>query len=287
MQLNVIAGLPRSGSTLLCNVLNQNPRFYASSTSPVASAVNVLGQRWSNSPEIVSELALDREGTEAKVKQSMRGVVKGWYHSHRKKIIFDKNRGWGHLKLLLQLIYPNSKLVMTVRDLREVFASMEKQHRKTALFGTGPGQTMETRLVETFSPKGMIGSQVAQIRDAMQRGLDVHFFHYERFCKQPEIEMERLYAFLGEEIFNHDFENVVSTATDLDALYHNKFPHVGSGKVEIRSQSWQEYMSVETGARIVNEFGWFYKTFYPEMGNRRRPQAKRRLFDHVAAVQRG
>ena len=39
-KLNLIAGMPRSGSTLLCNLLNMNPEFHATATSPV---IDVLG----------------------------------------------------------------------------------------------------------------------------------------------------------------------------------------------------------------------------------------------------
>jgi len=36
-QVHFISGLPRSGSTLLCALLRQNPRFSSAVTSPVAS----------------------------------------------------------------------------------------------------------------------------------------------------------------------------------------------------------------------------------------------------------
>jgi sulfotransferase len=40
--IHFISGLPRAGSTLLCALLRQNPRFAASMTSPVVSLVNAL-----------------------------------------------------------------------------------------------------------------------------------------------------------------------------------------------------------------------------------------------------
>jgi len=35
--IHFIAGLPRSGSTLLAGILRQNPRFHAAMTSPVGA----------------------------------------------------------------------------------------------------------------------------------------------------------------------------------------------------------------------------------------------------------
>jgi hypothetical protein len=124
---------------------------------------------------------------------------------------------------------------------------------------------MEKRVQSMFAEQGMVGSPLAQIRDLLQRGVDCHFFIYEEFCRQPEIEMERLYCYLGEEPFEHDFENVENTATDPDHLYLLKYPHVGDGKVEVRPPRWHEFMSLEVAQRIVNEFGWFYSKFYPLM----------------------
>ena len=36
---NIITGMPRSGSTLLCNILSQNPAFHAGATSPLPEMV--------------------------------------------------------------------------------------------------------------------------------------------------------------------------------------------------------------------------------------------------------
>ncbi len=39
-KLHFISGLPRSGSTLLSAIFNQNPEFHAAMSSPVASLMN-------------------------------------------------------------------------------------------------------------------------------------------------------------------------------------------------------------------------------------------------------
>jgi sulfotransferase len=41
-----IAGLPRSGSTLLCNILAQNPRFYATHTSGCIEILLTIRNYW-------------------------------------------------------------------------------------------------------------------------------------------------------------------------------------------------------------------------------------------------
>lgn len=270
MQFNVICGLPRSGSTLLCNLLNQNSRFHASSTSPLGGLIALADGLLSNSTEIKGALGRDRKATEERVRRTLNGTIRGWYHEHRRKIVFDKSRGWGNQILLLRALWPNSKVIVTVRDIRDVFASFEKQHRKSALFAHGPGNLLEQRLRVQFSPPcvelpqgGMIGGPLSHIRDMLQRGLDVHFFILERFCRQPQIEMERLYCYLMEERFEHDFENVENVSDEPDHLYHFKFPHQGSGKVEPPPPCWPQFMSIETAKRITDDYGWFFNRFYP------------------------
>ena len=43
-----MAGLPRSGSTLLSSILNQNPRFYSGPSSPVVATMIALENQFSN-----------------------------------------------------------------------------------------------------------------------------------------------------------------------------------------------------------------------------------------------
>jgi len=43
-----MAGLPRSGSTLLSSILNQNPRFYSGPSSPVLGAMYAVEENFTN-----------------------------------------------------------------------------------------------------------------------------------------------------------------------------------------------------------------------------------------------
>ena len=97
MKFNVIGGLPRSGSTLLCNILNQNPKFHASSTSMITPVLNTMSNMLSKSTEIKGELQKDRKKTEERMRQLLRGVVEGWYKDY--DVVFDKCRGWRQTSL--------------------------------------------------------------------------------------------------------------------------------------------------------------------------------------------
>ena len=50
-----ITGLPRSGSTLLTSILNQNPRFHSSITDPLATFVKGMLDTLQNEPGMKTE----------------------------------------------------------------------------------------------------------------------------------------------------------------------------------------------------------------------------------------
>ena len=262
MKLHVITGLPRSGSTLLCNVLNQNPLFHASSTSVLAQSVAGLSNLWSNSPEIKSDLAHDREATEARLSRAIKALCESWYETDR--TVFDKSRGWGFHYLALQQVFPDAKIIAMVRDLRSIFASVERQHLRNPILDPAAlpmEKTAISRADQMFAPDGLIGGPVHGVLDLIARqpkGMIV--IQYETFVRTPKMIMERLYAELGEEPFEHDFENVENTATDLDALYLNKFPHEGTGKVQ-PGEDWKDHIPSGLAQQIMQRFPNYNQAF--------------------------
>lgn len=265
MNFHVVAGLPRAGSTLLCNLLNQNPRFYASSTSVISQVLSSMSATWSRIPEIKSDLNRDREDTQDRMRRAMRSVVTEWYRE-RGDVVFDKGRGWNSASLLLRDLFPESKIIVCVRDLRAVFASIEKQHQKFPILddAQGPlGRGLYQRADQLFSPDGIIGQNVLGVEDILRRDSRyVQIVQFETFVKNPKLVMQAIYATLGEEYFAHDFDNVENTATDLDALYGFKFPHEGAGKVEPPDETeWQKYVSSDIAQLIMQKFAGYNRAF--------------------------
>ena len=122
------SSLPRAGSTLLQNIIAQNPDFYATPTSGVLELVFAARGNYTDSPEFKAQDAdLMRTG----FLSFCRNGMDGYYNAITdKKYVIDKSRGWGIHYDFLNLIYPNPKIVVMVRDLRDIFASMEKNYRK-------------------------------------------------------------------------------------------------------------------------------------------------------------
>lgn len=266
--MHVITGLPRSGSTLLCNILNQNPRFKASSTSIVPQLAASAIQIWSTSPEVKGFIRDDREGYERKLRNIVKGIADAWHEPEDGQIVFDKSRGWSFHLLDLWSVWPEAKVLVTVRDLRGVFASVEKQHRKTAIFNeapTGAAKTIFTRADALFSPEALVGGPLVGVKDIFQRGLQdrVHFVRLEDLAAKPKNTMSKVYEYLDEPFYaGHDFKAVENTATDPDWMLLWKFPHEGSGEVRaIKDRCWEDYMSDEIAAMIAEKFKWYQDQF--------------------------
>jgi sulfotransferase len=263
--LHTISGTPRSGSTLLCNVLNQNPRFHASSTSCVAQSLRALSNLWSNSSEIKSDLVTDQAAAEDRMVRASKAMIEAWYEDQEAEVIFDKGRLWGNQPLALHQVFPDAHMFICVRDLRDIFASVERQHAKNPMLDNAQNAgelTSLNRAKRMFSPEGLIGAPIVGVEDLGRRQLEfVHFIQYETLVQSPKLVLDQIYATLGEDAFAHDFKDVKNTATDADSLYLNKFPHEGSGEVKPPDGSWQDHVSPDIANEIMTSFPLYNRAF--------------------------
>jgi len=263
--LNAIAGVPRSGSTLLCNILNQNPAFHATDTSAIPEIMGTLTSTISINAEIQGLLAVDSEKTEQRIREAMRALVSSWY-SEMDKVVFDKSRGWAFHGVLLADLFPEAKIIATVRDLRNVFGSIEKQHRKAPFFdmATNPmDKTIMQRADVMMSPTGMIGTCVVGLQDLISRcPKRVHVVRFESLAHDPKTNLSEIYEFLELEPYEHDFDNIENVSNEPDHLYLNKFPHNGDGKVEKTDRNaWQEYLTPDLAQMIHSRYPDYNKLF--------------------------
>jgi sulfotransferase len=122
----------RAGSTLLQNIIAQNPSFYVTPTSGLLELVFGARLNYTNNAEFKAQdaalmkkafLAFSRAGMEA----YFRAVTD-------KPYVLDKSRGWGvHFDLLNLIFDEEPKIIWLVRDLRQILSSMEKKFRQNLI----------------------------------------------------------------------------------------------------------------------------------------------------------
>jgi sulfotransferase len=243
-----IAGLPRSGSTLLANILAQNPQIHVTPTSGIVDMLVQVRNSWNRSDAFQ---AMDRQLSEEVKETVMRSMLQGYFAHVKQPICFDKNRHWSEFLEMASVLVggrDNVKVLVTVRDLRDVAASFERLYRKTAATGQLPQEAsmalkFKTALgrVEVFIDDGQpVGRAYNAIRDAVTRGWKdrMHFIDYEDLTRRPQQTMEKVYQFLEEDSHDHNFEHVKQTTIEDDFVYGFKDLHVIRPKVEHQPPSW-------------------------------------------------
>lgn len=229
-KLHFVSGLPRSGSTLLCNILMQNPRFHASATSGLLEVLFLVRNQWD---KLLEHQGQPEEQNEQRKKAVMQATIQAYYVDVDKPVIFDKSRGWlAYLEMAEYLIEGKAKVLVPVRDMRDVLASFEKiwraesRHRQldqeSALYFQW--QTVAGRCEAWCQGDQPVGLAYNRIKDALSRGYGerMHFVPYEQLTGRPKPTMQGIYAFLEEEYFEHDFDHVEQVTWEDDRVHGMK-----------------------------------------------------------------
>lgn len=243
-----LAGLPRSGSTLLANILAQHPKIHVTTTSGIVDMLVQLRNGWDRLREFQ---AMERRTSEQVKSNVLRAMLQGYFAHIERPICIDKNRRWSeYLEMGAELVGGRDRLrvLVTVRDLRDVLASFESLYRKTSALGQVPleadrGAKFKTALgrVEVYiEEERAVGRAYNGIRDAVTRGWKdrMHFIDYEDLTRKPEQTMDGVYRFLGEEGHAHDFMHVEQVTFEDDFVYGFRNLHIIHSKVEPQPPSW-------------------------------------------------
>jgi sulfotransferase len=270
-----LAGLPRSGSTLLANILAQHPEIYVTPTSGIVDMLVQVRNAWDQNDAFQ---ASQRTFSESLKERVLRAMLEAYFAHTERPICIDKNRFWAEfLEMAAALIGGRDriKVIVTVRDLRDVLASFELLYRKTSAFGqvqTDPAVALKFKTaqgrVETFIDAAQpVGRAYLAVRDALTRGwLDrMHFVDYDELTRHPKHTMTDLYRFLGERGHDHDFERVEQATFEDDFVYGLKDLHRIRPEVKPQPPHWKHVFddSVFQSAawRDVEKSATFWKSY--------------------------
>ena len=122
------SSLPRSGSTLISNLVAQNPDFYCTPTSGFLDLLFGARASFHQSPNFKTQ---DANLMDSAFLTFCRASMNGYFGAlTNKPFVLDKSRAWSTNYGFANMFYPNPKIVCMVRDLRSIYASMEKNFRK-------------------------------------------------------------------------------------------------------------------------------------------------------------
>jgi sulfotransferase len=219
-----ISGLPRSGSTLLCNVLAQNPRFHATHTSGCLDVM--FGVRNVRSQLVEYQAHPDPTG----LTRILRAILEAEYDLVKKPVIFEKSRGWtAYVEMIEEVLNRKCKIIAPIRNIPDVLASMEKLHRTTAKTNQPPGeaqnyfqmQTVAGRCASWCEGSQLVGLAYNRIKDAIQRGFRDRFYFvdFDKLTSEPQKTITGIYDFLEEAPYQHNFEKVEQVTVENDEVH--------------------------------------------------------------------
>lgn len=231
-QFVFISGLPRSGSTLLSTILNQNPKFQASISGPLARFTRSIIQ------ESSAQGGYRLQCNEDKRKKIIHGIFDNYYDSD-KEVVFDTNRGWALLTPLLKQLYPNFKMIVCVRQLTWILDSFETLVRKnamsvTSMFSPDEATNVYSRCHTLMRPDRPIGFAFEGLKQAITSAERSHIYilEYDKLAKRPDLVMKEIYNFINQPLYTHDFNNVEASYDEFDDEVSLKGLHTTRKKVE-------------------------------------------------------
>lgn len=214
-----MAGLPRSGSSLLSSILNQNPRIYSGPSSPVLSTMYFVENHLQN-----DELFHGNPKPQ-QANLIISNIINQFYSDIDKPVVIDKNRAWpARVPYIEGYIRQKAKIICPVRDVDEILTSMIMLIRRNPYQeGQARINFIDEQLVKLniplsddnrceyiAGPQGILGQSMNAIMEGFNQGFGdrIHFVEYRDLVKNPKETLKKLYKFLDEPVFSHTFDDL-------------------------------------------------------------------------------
>jgi sulfotransferase len=265
------SSFPRAGSTLLQNILAQNPAFYVTPTSGLLELVFGARLNYTNSPEFKAQDAATMK--KAFLAFSRAGMQAYFEALTDKPYVVDKSRGWGVHYDLLELIHGEEpKIICMVRDLRAILSSLEKKFRQNP---------DKYRAVEnhanlsgtTTLKRAHLALQSAPVGLALDRLIEVHqrdwakkilFLRFEDLTEQPAATLQKVYQYLGVPEYTHNFDKVLQVTEEDDKIFGVPGLHEIRPKVEPLQNDYLDVLGRDVVRHLQQNYTWYFQLFgYP------------------------
>ncbi len=203
-----LAGLPRSGSTLLGTLLSQHPRITVTATSSLSGLIGSVVQARNQN---ISERSQDQD--ENMMLGMIRGMVEGRYSNH--DVTIDKSRAWANpnvIKTMNRAMGEPIKIIATVRALDECMASF-----------------VDLKKPESVRDFVLNDAMAEHLRDSwrnLKAGWDeypeqFHLVEYDHLVANPQQELYRVCRFLGVDGFSGVFTGLKNVVPEDDEQVWN------------------------------------------------------------------
>lgn len=217
-QFYFMAGLPRSGSTVLSSILNQNEQVFVTPTSPLLDILVANKNSWESLPSVIAN------PEPKQITNITKSVIHGCWEHIDKPIIIDKNRGWGknHHAVTVLFENPEPKFIATYRDLPSIMASW------LTLLRNNPNNYLDKNLIQngfdTSDDNRMAEMWFNMVKDCMESLQQLHIdakdnlllVNYDDLVCNPQEQIDRISHFLDLPTHIYNYTNIVNDNVDDD-----------------------------------------------------------------------
>jgi sulfotransferase len=262
------ASLPRAGSTLLQNLMGQNPDFYVTPTSGMMELIYGARHNYTECTEF--KFSKEQDKLQKAFAEFCNKGLHGYTASITdKKYYLDKGRSWAYYYTWLETFMPyQPKVICLVRDLRDVFASMENAFRnhpdkdRMVNWAELRNNTIPKR-IDTWASSPPIGIAIERIEAILQMGYadKILFIKYEDLCLRPEVEMNKIYNYLEVPMFQHNFDYIAQITDENDSPHDGFGDHIIRNRMELQPSKATNLLGPQICDWIYNRYNWFFQYF--------------------------
>lgn len=228
----LLAGLPRTGSTLLANILAQNPAFHVEGNSALCQLMWDAKQ----SCETNAKEQLIANNKAEQVKNNILSALPALYYPNcAGKVVIDKCRPWVNelnFTLAKKFIDSNIKAIVMVRPIDEILESyvqiVIKNNKSEDIYKTFLSENSEL----------IVSSFLATLSAANQGNPNIIFVSYKTLINNTKNALEKIYNFINVETFNHNLDNIEQVITEDDIVYGLKGLHTIKNKIAVTSKTF-------------------------------------------------
>ena len=264
-----VTGLPRAGSTLLCQLLAQHPEIHCDGrSSPLCNTLLGIRRLVSDDQFFLSQLDTAFDTSYGHLASAMGSFLRGWHHDCQSPVVIDKNRAWLRAVELLLHLEPEAKLVVCLRDLGQIYGSIEAQHQRTILvdfidhladydrFGRADALFMNDKAIG--APLSFLHAVTDLPKDVQDH---LYYVRYEDLIDRSAACMAHLYDWLGVSAFDIDLQNLKIGVPESDSYYRMKYRHTQAERI-VSPQRHELPPRIQK--LIQTAYPWYYQTFYPQ-----------------------
>lgn len=193
--------------------------------------------------------------------------MEGWFAETEKRWVVDKNRGWLGMVDTVHHLEPDFRMLICIRELAQIYGSIEAQHQKTILLDFPDHLADRSRYARAdalFAPTGVVGKPLRSLQSVqdLDETIQQRLFYvvFEDLMREPRRVLFEVLDWLGLPRIEIPVDSLNLRPPESDSHYRFKYPH----RVRLRIEAPAEHpVPARIAREIRKHYRWYYRGFYP------------------------